>query len=154
MVPVELRRVHRRIASISVRGALCRLHQLKKDPAGVLRVNKVDAGISGAALGFWEQQPEATFPQDGTHMVQVMDAIGELLDARAAVAVKPLGDSGVLVEGGQELDLGVLFSLSPGADHGLGDALLLIDLPVQLSPTEDLGVELDGLIKVPDRQAA
>ena len=75
-------------------------HQLQEDAAGILRVDEVDAGIGGSPLGLREQQPEAVLTQDGTHVIQVVHAVGELLDAGAAVAVQPFRDGGVLVEGG------------------------------------------------------
>ena len=73
----------------SVRGILGGFHQLQEDTAGILRVDEVDAGIGGSPLGLREQQPEAALTQDGAHVIQVVHAVGELLDAGAAVAVQP-----------------------------------------------------------------
>ena len=86
-------------------------------------------------------------------MIQVMHAIGELLNAGAAVAIQPFGDGRLLVEGSQELDLGVLFSLGSGANHGLRNTLLLVHLAVQLAPPEHFAVELDGLVEIGNGQA-
>ena len=123
--PADARASAGATVKISVRSILGGFHQLQEDTAGILRVDEVDAGIGGSPLGLREQQPEAALTQDGTHVIQVVHAVGELLDAGAAVAVQPFRDGGVLVEGARSWSLGVLLALGPVPIMVLRNALLL-----------------------------
>lgn len=115
-------------------------------------MDKVDAATRGATSRLGEQQTHTALFEYRAHVVEVSDAVGELLHP-GAVTVQELSDRGFLVEWGQELNLGVLGALFAGADHGLGDSLLLVDLAVQFSPAEYLGVELDGFVEIGHSQS-
>src|SRR5690242_10041852 len=79
---VKKRRAVRPGSGPSVAGAGGRLDELDEHAAGVLGVDEVDPRAGGAAAGLVVQQPHAAIAQDGADLVDVRDAVGELLQAR------------------------------------------------------------------------
>ena len=75
-----------------------RLDELDQHAAGVLGVDEVDPAVGRAALRGVVQQPEAALAQDRADLVDVGDAVGELLEPRAErsrnLAIVELSSSG------------------------------------------------------------
>lgn len=134
------------------RGLLLRFGDLEENAAGILWVNKVDACATGADLWLWVEQANALCAQVLGECIHVVGAQAHLLQARALL-VDELRDSGLFVQRCQQLDHAVALGLVLRADHGLANALLLVDLFVVVDPAESGTVELDCCVEVRDGDA-
>lgn len=131
------------------RGLLLRLSDLEQDAAGILRVNEVDACATGADLRGVVKQANALGAQVLRQRVHVVGAQAHLLQAWALL-VDELSDGGLLIQRSQQLDHAVALGLVLRADHGLANALLLVDLFVVVNPAEGGAVELNRCVEVRD----
>lgn len=115
-------------------------------------MHEVDACAAGADLWLWVEQADALGAQVLGECVHVVGAQAHLLQAWAFL-VDELGDGGLFVQWGEELDHAVALGLVLRADHGFADALFFVDFFVVVDPAECGAVELDGCIEVWDSDA-
>src|SRR6478735_307870 len=108
------------------------LHELDEHPARVLGVDEVDPAPRGASAGGVVEQSQAAFAEHGAGLLDVLDAVGDLLDA-GATAVEELRDRRLRCERGEELHARARVA---HRHHRLADALLLVDFLVQEPHTE------------------
>jgi hypothetical protein len=62
-----------------------RLDQLDENPAGILGVDEVDKCTCRSAPGLVVQNANSTLPQGLSYRLNVLNAVGHLLQARAVV---------------------------------------------------------------------
>src|SRR5690349_17844175 len=79
------------------------LDELDEDAAGVLGVDEVDAAVGGAALRLVVEESQPALAQGLAHGVDVLDAVGDLLDAGSG-AVEELRDGRLGGERREQLD--------------------------------------------------
>ena len=121
-----------------------RLHELDEYAAGVLRVDEVDAAAGRPVLGGVVEQAHAALTQRRRDGVDVGDPVRELLDA-LAVAREELGDRRFVAQRSEQLDAGA--GVAHG-EHRLADALFLVDLLMDRTQAEGVGVELECVVEV------
>ena len=119
-----------------------RLNKLDEDAAAVLGVAEVDQGAAGAHFGPLVQHPHAGLAQIRGGSFDVVDPKSHLLNAGAR-SVKEFRDGRLGGERCQKLKEGVT-----NRQHGLSNALLLVDLLVHDLQAEGLAIKGHGLVEV------
>ena len=126
-----------------------RLHQLHEDPAGVLGVDEVNAAATGTDLGGVVEQTQTTLAQRGTDRVDVLNSVGQLLNA-LTVLVEELRDVRFGRQRGEELNVGVRVARIANRHHRFAHALFFVRLLVSQAHSVRIAVERDRLVKVGD----
>src|SRR5512139_1595196 len=126
-----------------------RLDQFGEDSTAVLRVQERDARAHGTPAGLVVQHPD-TVPGDAVGLLLDV-AVGAERDVVHALAVlgQELGDGRVVANRFDQLQIGR--SAVAGVvdlQHRLADALLLVDLLVDVGEAVRPAVELDGRVQV------
>ena len=133
---------------------MSRFDDLKKDAAGVLRMDELDTRSTSAGLGCVVQQPYATRTKNFADTVDVVNPIADLLDASAAfVSFDELTDGGIGLQGSEQLHLCGFGKLFPGTQHCFLNTLFFVDFAMKKAESEHLGVELDGVVEIENRVA-
>src|SRR5215468_10130661 len=107
-------------------GGVGGLHEFDQDPAGVLGVDEIDPRVRSSPSWLVVKQPQTLRPKAGGLGFDVVDRVGDLLDAGSAL-VEKASDSRLGRDRRQELELGTVFS---DDQHRFAYALVLVDLGV------------------------
>ena len=92
------------------------------------------------------------FAQSIRQRVEIADAVGELLQAGAAL-VDELGDRRVLVQRRHQLHLGASLGSAAHGQHRFANALIVVDLFVEHDHAEVVVIPLDRDVEVGYRDA-
>ncbi len=115
-----------------------------RTPPASLGCTKLTRLFAVPVRGASYKQAQPAGPKLRACRLDIGDGEGELLDA-GATAIDELGDRRLLVQGGQQLDLGGAVADN---EHGLAHALLLVGLFVDADDAERPAVELDRGVEV------